>query len=158
MRTIRLCRVSGFPASVKTQQEAATVDSGSEELEAAAMAAKPSSGEVNNNNNKIENDAGMVTPRQPLGHERRPGQQWMLASRESVLMGNQNGWRSWMQKTATRPAAGQPGGASEKTAQQDGHPPHSVLGKTSTLLCGSVVSTKTATPQKTSAASSTAAE
>ena len=47
-----------------------------------------------NNNNKIENDAGMVTPRQPLGHERRPGQQWMLASRESVLMGNQNGWRS----------------------------------------------------------------
>ena len=37
----------------------------------------------NNNNNKIENDAGMVTPRQPLGHERRPGQQWMLASREA---------------------------------------------------------------------------
>ena len=63
-----------------------------------------------------------------------------------------------LQKTATRPADGQPGGASEKTAQQDGHPPHSVLGKTSTLLCGSVVSTKTATPQKTSAASSTAAE
>jgi len=64
-----------------------------------------------------------------------------------------------LQKTATRPADhGQQGGASEKTAQQDGHPPHSVLGKTSTLLCGSVVSTKTATPQKTSAASSTAAE